>query len=248
MRRFRIRPEDVAGDRLTLSAEETRHLTRVLRLGVGDVVEALDGAGTMLTVRIERVDRRGAEAVVLARATHPTESPLRLTLAQGMAKGDKLESIIRMATELGATAIVPLATARTVLTIERGGGASRLARWRRVAQEAAKQSGRSVVPDVTLPQTLEAWLAAREATDVLVCLWEGAEAPIVSRLPKPPVAHATLVVGPEGGLEPGEAQTLEKAGAIVGNLGSRILRTETAGPVGLALLQERYGDLGGGPA
>jgi len=248
VRRFRIRPEDVAGDRLTLSAEETRHLTRVLRLGVGDVVEALDGAGTMLTVRIERVDRRGAEAVVLARASHPTESPLRLTLAQGMAKGDKLESIIRMATELGATAIVPLATARTVLTIERGGGGSRLARWRRVAQEAAKQSGRSVVPDVTLPQTLEAWLAARETTDVLVCLWEGAEAPLVSRLPKPPVAQVTLVVGPEGGLEPGEALTLEKAGAIVGNLGSRILRTETAGPVGLALLQERYGDLGGGPA
>jgi len=186
--------------------------------------------------------------VVLARAEHPTESPLRLTLAQGMAKGDKLESIIRMATELGATAIVPLATARTVLTIERGGGASRLARWRRVAQEAAKQSGRSVVPDVATPQTLEAWLAAREATDVLVCLWEGAEAPLVSRLPKPPVTHATLVVGPEGGLEPGEAQALEKAGAILGNLGSRILRAETAGPVGLALLQERYGDLGGGPA
>ena len=248
MRRFRIRPEDVAGDRVTLSAEETRHLIRVLRLGVGDVVEALDGAGTMLTVRIERVDRRGAQAVVLARAPHPTESPLRLTLAQGMAKGDKLEGIIRMATELGATAIVPLGTARTVLTIERGGGASRLARWRRVAQEAAKQSGRSVVPDVTPPQTLEAWLAAREATDVLVCLWEGAEAPLVSRLPKPPVTHATLVVGPEGGLEPGEAQALEKAGAILGNLGSRILRTETAGPVGLALLQERYGDLGGGPA
>ena len=248
MRRFRIRPEDVAGDRVTLSAEETRHLIRVLRLGVGDVVEALDGAGTMLTVRIERVDRRGAQAVVLARAPHPTESPLRLTLAQGMAKGDKLEGIIRMATELGATAIVPLGTARTVLTIERGGGASRLARWRRVAQEAAKQSGRSVVPDVTPPQTLEAWLAAREATDVLVCLWEGAEAPLVSRLPKPPVTHATLVVGPEGGLEPGEAQALEKAGAILGNLGSRILRAETAGPVGLALLQERYGDLGGGPA
>jgi len=248
VRRFRIRPEDVAGDRVTLSAEETRHLTRVLRLGVGEVVEALDGAGTMLTVRIERVDRRGAQAVVLARAPHRTESPLRLTLAQGMAKGDKLEGIIRMATELGATTIVPLGTARTVLTIERGGGASRLARWRRVAQEAAKQSGRSVVPDVTPPQTLEAWLAAREATDVLVCLWEGAEAPLVSRLPKPPVTHATLVVGPEGGLEPGEAQALEKAGAILGNLGSRILRTETAGPVGLALLQERYGDLGGGPA
>jgi len=248
VRRFRIRPEDVIGDRVTLSAEETRHLTRVLRLGVGDVVEALDGAGTMFTVRIERVDRRGAEAVVLARAAHPTESPLRLTLAQAMAKGDKMESIIRMATELGATSVVPLATARTVVTLERGAGASRLARWRRVAQEAAKQSGRSVVPDVASPQTLESWLTGREAVDLLVCLWEGAEASLVSRLPNATVTHATLVVGPEGGLEAAEAHALEKAGAIVGNLGSRILRAETAGPVGLALLQERYGDLGRGPA
>jgi len=247
VRRFRIRPEDVVGDRVTLGVEETRHLTRVLRLGAGDVVEALDGAGTMLTVRIERVDRRGAEAVVLARASHPTESPLRLTLAQGMAKGDKMESIIRMATELGATLVVPLATARTVVTLERGAGTSRRARWRRVAQEAAKQSGRSVVPDVSSPQTLEAWLAAREVGDLLVCLWEAAETPIVSRLPKAPVSHATLVVGPEGGLETSEVAMIEKAGGMVGNLGSRILRTETAAPVGLALLQERYGDLGGGP-
>ena len=247
MRRFRIRPEDVAGDRVTLGVEETRHLTRVLRLGTGDVVEALDGAGTMLTVRIERIARRGAEAVILARASHPTESPLRLTLAQGIAKGDKMERIIRMATELGAIFVVPLATARTVVTLERGGGASRLARWRRVAQEAAKQSGRSVVPDVSSPQTLEAWLTAREAEDLLVCLWEAAERPIVSQLPKMPVSHATLVVGPEGGLEASEVDAIAKAGGVVGNLGSRILRTETAGPVGLALLQGRYGDLGGAP-
>lgn len=246
MRRFRVRPDDIVGDRVTLDAEETRHLTRVLRLGAGDVVEALDGAGTMLTVRIERVGRRGAEGVVLSRAAHPTESPLRLTLAQGIAKGDKMEGIIRMATELGVTCVVPLRTARAVVRIEPGRKDSHMARWQRIAKEAAKQSGRAVVPDIAPPERLDEWLRARGSEGLLVCLWEGAQALLGPQLPQSPVADATLVVGPEGGLEAAEAEALRRAGAIIGNLGARILRAETAGPVGLALLQARYGDLGGG--
>jgi len=241
-----VRPEDVAGDRVTFGAEETRHLTRVLRLGAGAVVEALDGTGTMLTVRIEMVGRRGAEGLVLSRTMHRAESSLRLTLAQGIAKGDKMERIIRMATELGATAVVPLATARVVARVE--GKAGRVARWQRVAQEAAKQSGRAVVPLISPAQPLAEWLTSRENPGLLLCLWEAAPAPLISKLPEAPVLHAELVVGPEGGLEPAEVDELGKAGALVGNLGSRILRTETAGPVGLALLQARYGDLSGGPS
>lgn len=248
MRRFRIRPEGIVGDHVIFDPEETRHLSRVLRLGTGDLVEALDGAGTMLTVRIERVGARGAEGTVLSRAAHRTESPLRLTLAQGIAKGDKMETIIRMATELGVTHVVPLATARAVVKMEAGKQGSRMTRWQRVAQEAAKQSGRAVIPDIAPPQSLEAWLAGRETGGLLLCLWEGAPTPLVPQLPPPPVAHATLVVGPEGGLEAVEAEALGKAGGVVGGLGTRILRTETAGPVGLALLQARYGDLGGGTA
>ena len=245
MRRFRVRPEDIVGDHVTFDPEETRHLRRVLRLETGDIVEALDGAGTMLTVRIELVGTRGAEGAVLSRATHRTESPLRLTLAQGIAKGDKMETIIRMATELGVTHIVPLATARAVVKMAPGRKGARVTRWQRVAQEAAKQSGRAVIPDIAPPQPLDRWLAAREPAGLLVCLWESARAPLFPQLPPPPIAHATLVVGPEGGLEAAEAHALGKAGAVVGCLGTRILRTETAGPVGLALLQARYGDLGG---
>lgn len=246
MRRFRVRPENIVADRVTFDAEETRHLTRVLRLGAGDIVEALDGAGTMLTVRIERVSPRGAEGAVLSRAAHRAESPLRLTLAQGIAKGDKMESIVRMATELGATHIVPLVTVRAVVRMEPGRKGPRWARWQRVAQEAAKQSGRSIVPDIDPPRQLDEWLASREHEGLLICLWESAHSAIVPQLPLPPIAEATLVVGPEGGLEAAEAEALGKAGAIIGSLGARILRTETAGPVGLALLQARYGDLGGG--
>ena len=250
MRRFRVRPENIVGDRVIFDADETRHLRRVLRLGAGDVVEALDGAGTMLTVRIESAAPRGAEGTVLSRSAHRTESPLRLVLAQGIAKGDKMETIIRMATELGVTQVVPLATARAVVKFEPGRREARLSRWQRVAQEAAKQSGRAVVPEIARPQPLDEWLAAQSSAKssggLLVCLWEGALTALVPQLPRAPIDEATLVIGPEGGLEAAEAGALEKAGAVVGNLGGRILRTETAGPVGLALLQARYGDLGGG--
>ncbi len=246
MRRFRVRPENIVGDRVIFDADETRHLRRVLRMGAGDVVEALDGAGTMLTVRIESAAPQGAEGTVLSRSAHRTESPLRLVLAQGIAKGDKMETIIRMATELGVTQVVPLATARAVVKFEPGRREARVSRWQRVAQEAAKQSGRAVVPEIVRPQSLDEWLASRSSRGLLVCLWEGALTSLVPQLPRAPIDEATLVIGPEGGLEAAEAGALEKAGAVVGNLGGRILRTETAGPVGLALLQARYGDLGGG--
>ena len=246
MTRFLIRPEGIAGERVTFDAEETRHLTRVLRLGPGDIVEAFDGMGNVLTVRLERVGGRLAYGALLARAALRSESPLHLTLAQSIPKGDKIEGIIRMATELGAARVVPLVTARTVVRVEPGRPGPRLSRWQRVAKEAAKQSGRAVVTEVTPPQRLAVWIEARETSELLVCLWEDAREPLGPQLPQRPVSRATVVVGPEGGLEQAEADALRAAGAIVGGLGPRILRTETAGPVGLAILQMRYGDLGGG--
>ena len=246
MTRFLIRHEGIAGERVTFDAEETRHLTRVLRLGPGDIVEAFDGIGNVVTVRLESASGRLACGTLLAREALQSESPLRLTLAQSIPKGDKMEGIIRMATELGAARVVPLVTARTVVRVEPGRPGPRLSRWQRVAKEAAKQSGRALISEVTPPQSLAAWIAARETDGLLVCLWEDAPESLGPQLPPRPVSRATVVVGPEGGLERAEADALRAAGAVVGGLGPRILRTETAGPVGLAILQARYGDLGGG--
>ena len=120
MTRFLIRREGIIGEHVTFDPEETRHLTRVLRLGPGDIVEAFDGMGNVLTVRLERVSGRGAEGTLLTRAALQSESPLHLTLAQSIPKGDKMEGIIRMATELGAARVVPLVTARTVVRVEPG--------------------------------------------------------------------------------------------------------------------------------
>lgn len=246
MTRFLIGHGGIVGERVTFDAEEARHVTRVLRLGPGDILEAFDGMGNVLTVRLERSKGRQVSGTLLATAAFESESPLHLTLAQSIPKGGKMEDIIRMATELGAARVVPLVTARTVVRVEPERPGPRLSRWQRVAREAAKQSGRARIPDVTAPQSLAAWIAARVTGELLVCLWEDASEPLAPLLPPPPVSRATVVVGPEGGLERAEADALRAAGAVVGGLGPRILRTETAGPVGLAILQMRYGDLGGG--
>jgi len=242
--RFHIRPEAVRGGRVTFDAEETHHLARVLRLKTGAVVRTVDGRGHELTVRLTRIGARAAEGDIVDCAVRASESPLSLTLAQGIPKGDKLEAIIRMATELGVTRVIPLLCERTIARPDPKEPSHRLLRWRRVAKEAAKQCGRAVIPDVRPPITLGQWLAEPPAPGLLLCLWEGERTPLAMVLPGSPPACATVVVGPEGGLTDEEARSLRSAGALLAGLGPRILRTETAGPVALALLQSRYGDLG----
>lgn len=243
MARFFVRPEAIDGDRVRFDALEARHLGRVLRLGPGDIVLAIDGRGRQLTVRLIDVGARAAEGVILEDGALDTESALDLTLAQSIPKGDRMETVIRMATELGVRHVVPLVTARSVTRVEGEGHDGRLRRWQRIAREAAKQCGRAAIPEVSPPAGLAAWLAGLRGEGLLVCLWEGERVGIAERLPEPPVTRATLVIGPEGGLAPEEVDALRGAGAVVGGLGPRILRTDTAGPVGVALLQARYGDL-----
>jgi 16S rRNA (uracil1498-N3)-methyltransferase len=204
----------------------------VLRLGRGDIVEAFDGLGNVLTVRLQRVGGRFAEGALLARAALRSESPLHLTLAQSIPKGDKMEGIIRMATELGAARVVPLVTARTVVRVEPERAGPRLSRWQRVARESAKQTGRAVVIEVTTPKRLVSWIAARETEGLLVCLWEDAREPLGPQLPQGPVSRATVVVGPEGGLERAEHALGTRTPSSEGLAPHS--RTETAGPVGLA--------------
>ena len=244
MARFLVRADAVEGDRVRFDAAEARHLGRVLRLGPGDVVHAVDGHGHEWTIRLTEVGPRSAIGDVLDRRSRPRESPLALTLVQGLGKADKMDVIVRMATELGVARVAPVITERTVAGAEPARWPARHGRWQRVAREAAKQCGRAVAPTVDAPRSLDTWLDEPGDRGLLVCLWEGATAPVGRALPAPPITHATLVIGPEGGLAAREVERLERAGAIVAGLGPRILRTETAGPVAIALLQHRYGDLG----
>jgi len=244
MRRFTLPPEGLTGGRVTFDAGESRHLTRVLRLRPGDTVVATDGAGRDYTVRLESVGE-AATGTVLAEAAGVSASPLAITLVQGVPKGDKLEAIVRAATELGVARVRPALCARTIVRLEPARWRERARRWQRVAREAAKQSGRAVIPEIEPPRPLAEWLEASEPADLALCLWEGGGAPLGGLLAGAAVPRSALVVvGPEGGLAQAEVEAARARGLTVVSLGPRILRVETAGPAVVAILQSRFGDLG----
>jgi len=246
-RRFTIRPEQRDGDRVAFDREESHHLARVLRLAAGDTVLAVDGRGQEFTVRLDRVGS-AVTGIVVAVATHDTTSPFAITLVQGVPKGDKFETVIRGVTELGAARVAPALTARTVVKLDPARSAARAERWARVAREATKQCGRSHVPVVETPRPLGAWLTEPADAGMLrLCLWEEESAPlarVLGDLPAAPRA-ASIVIGPEGGLTPDEVALARREGWLVVGFGPRLLRTETAGPAVVAVLQFHYGDLGG---
>jgi 16S rRNA (uracil1498-N3)-methyltransferase len=241
MRRFTLPPERVVDGRVTFDAAESRHLTRVLRLGPGDTVIATDGGGRDYTVRLDSIGD-AATGTVLAVAHGVPESPLAVTLVQGIPKGDKMEAIVRAATELGVTCVRPALCERTIVRLEPGRWRERARRWQRVAREAAKQCGRAVIPEIDAPRRLAECLD--RAADVRLCFWEAGGVPLHEALAIPAAPRsALLVVGPEGGLAPGEVDAARGHGLTVTSLGPRILRTETAGPAAVAILQARFGDL-----
>ncbi|MBI3636929.1 MAG: 16S rRNA (uracil(1498)-N(3))-methyltransferase [Candidatus Rokubacteria bacterium] len=244
MRRFTIAPERIAGDRVAFDMDETRHLVRVLRLGPGDLVTASDGAGHDYTVRIESGGER-ATGTILGVAAGRAESPFAVTLIQGVPKGDKMEAIVRATTELGVARIVPALTERTIVRLEPGRWRERARRWQRVAREAAKQCGRAVVPDVESPVPLGDAMARAGHAPLRLCLWEGDAPPLVTvLLASDTPASVSVLVGPEGGLARAEVDAAVAAGFRIASMGPRILRTETAGPAVIAVLQSRFGDLG----
>ncbi len=245
VRRFTIAPEHVAGDRVVFDRDETRHITTVLRLGPGDLVVAADGRGRDYTVRIERLGP-GVVGTVVAVTDSRAESPLALTLLQGIPKGDRMEAIVRAATELGVVRVLPVIAERTVVRLEAARWHERARRWQRVAREAAKQCGRAVIPTVEAPRPLPEGLDLAGA-DLRLCLWEGDAPPLDAVLAAGLGAprSAAVLVGPEGGLARAEVEQAARRGWRAARLGPRILRCETAGPAVLAVLQARYGDLAG---
>lgn len=242
------------GDPVTFDRDETRHLARVLRLRPGDTIVASDGSGRDLTVRLETIGETATGTVLGVTAGAP-ESPLRLTLLQGIPKGDKMETIVRAATELGVARVWPVVAERTVVRLEPGRWRERARRWQRVAREATKQCGRTVIPEVDIPRPLAEWLDRLEPpapAELRLCLWEGEAPPLHHILaPQPRVldrapraTDALLLIGPEGGLAREEVERARAHGFVVTSLGRRILRTETAGPAVAAILQWTLGDLG----
>ncbi len=215
----------------SIVGEDARKLKLVLRARIGDEIEILDSAGARYRGPIERLDR---DASVLPRERIPESAPehaLRFTLAQGIPKGSKMDYVVEKASELGVARLVPLLTERC---IARDCSPGKRERWQRLARSAALQCGRSEPMEILAPVALDALLAEATQYDALLMPWE--LAPLQSPLPLLRDAlggaqSALGLVGPEGGFSADEAERAGAAGAVMLRLGSRILRTETAGVV-----------------
>ena len=236
-RRFFAPPSafDFTKRTITLTADEARHLREVLRLKPGDGVSVFDGAGKEFRARVAQARRDFAE-LDLDEEIQPArpESPLQITLAVALLKGEKFDLVVQKATELGVTKIVPLMTRFADIKLRDESDASkRVARWQRIALEAAKQSGRAVVPDVTLPVSLALLL------DGSCILFSEKGGHGLTEVPNP----ITAIIGSEGGWSDEELDEARAAGAHIVTLGGRILRAETAAIAFTALLQHRFGDL-----
>jgi len=238
MRRIHLPPERIGAARAELTAEARHYLRDVLRLSPGDEVELFDGRGGAWPARLEP----GWEALSLGERRAAAAAGPAVHLLFALAKGEKVDLVVQKATELGAARVAPFAAERSVVRLEPEKGVERTVRWRRIAEEAARQCGRADVPEVAAPAPLEAALAAVPPGFRLVVLHGEGGAPLAA-LPLEGAPGLALVVGPEGGLTAEELRTCDAAGALRATLGPRTLRAETAAIVAVALAQAAVGDL-----
>ena len=226
---------------LALPQQAAEHVVRVLRMNAGDMLTIFNGDGYDYAATLISIGKRDVTVRIEEREQIDNESPLRLTLAQGVARGEKMDLIVQKATELGVSRIVPLFTERSEVKLDAARAEKRLLHWRAVAASACEQSGRVCVPEVTAAQTLQEWLKnlADDGAQRLALLPEGTRRARELRFSD---AGGLLVVGPEGGLGDRDVSALQDAGFQGLRLGPRILRTETAGLAALAALQALHGD------
>jgi len=238
---------DPGDETVILPREEAEHLSRVLRLGVGDSVAVFDGRGHEFLARVLSIARGATGEVrvqVLSRVDPPAEPAVALTLVQAVLKGDKMDDVVRDAVMMGVAAVQPMVTARaeiTVAALMRG----KVERWRRVAIASVKQSRRAVLPEVRVPLTFDNVLAEPSGSLRLMLVEPGAaetESVDALRGHRAP-GDAALFIGPEGGWTPQEIAAARSSGVRLVTLGHRTLRADAMAIAAVSVLQFLWGDL-----
>lgn len=228
------------GKRIELEARASHYLANVLRTAVAETLVLFNGDGNEYLAEVLQVNRQKVVVRLLQVTACTTESPLHITLAQAVSKGERMDYCVQKAAELGVDVIQPLLTRRVVVRMDQKRQLKRLAHWQAVAVSACEQSGRARVPAILQPLTLDQWLGTAAIGERLVLAPEAQQK--LSQF-QPKGSSVSLLVGPEGGFEDQEVADAIAAGCQALSMGPRILRTETAGPVAIALLQASSGDL-----
>lgn len=244
MPRFFVDSSYQPGDLIALPDEVARHV-QVLRLQPGDALVLFNGRGGQYDAQLVELGRRSALVQIGEFQAVEAEPPYRVTLAQGIAGGDKMDWLIEKAVELGASRFVPLAAARGVVRLVGERAARRQEHWQALVQAACEQCGRNRVPEVAAPRELAGWLEALPAAaadgELRLMLSPRASHSFDALPAAAPPGEITLLIGPEGGLAPDEEHGAAARGFVPLALGPRVLRTETAGIAVLAALAARWG-------
>jgi len=245
-RRFFIAPELIDGDTVKLDDATARQITKVLRLREGDRICLLDGRGNLHDSQLSSTARNDTTAKILSSSLCQNEPVLDFTLAICLPKGDKLELIVQKCVELGISRIVVVESERTVSHLDDARASDKMTRWRRIAAEAAEQSGRGIIPEMSGIIDFADLAAIISETDLAIVAWEEEHQSTLKQIlrAQPDAKSALLIIGPEGGLSESEVELVKSAGAKSVSLGRRVLRSETAAIAACAVVMyELEGEL-----
>jgi 16S rRNA (uracil1498-N3)-methyltransferase len=254
MQRYFVAPEQLVQNTATITGDDAHHISRVMRAREGEAILVANGVDRTVEAVITSLEKDRVTATVIRELGMDSEPRVQVWLAQSLPKGDKLEMVIQKCTEIGATRIIPFLSERTVVQYDTKKEAKRLERWRKIAKEAAEQAHRCTIPDVDAPLSFREILKLSQTADLrLFCYEKEAGTQLrevlsswINELPSDADGKTVVVmVGPEGGFSEREASDAEENGFQPVGLGSRILRTETAGMVALTCILYETGEMGG---
>ncbi|MBE5804977.1 MAG: 16S rRNA (uracil(1498)-N(3))-methyltransferase [Clostridiales bacterium] len=242
MHRFYADESGIVDGLVRLNAEDAHHAQRVLRMRVGETAQIFCDARRYTA---EITDMDDGVTLRILEELPSTEAALRITLYQGLPKADKMELITQKAVELGAARVIPVAMSRCVVQLNAKDAAKKQERWQKIAREACKQSGRCMMMPVDAPISFKELLRRLSSHAAAIVPWEDAQGYSLRTFHQehPEVRDLAIVIGPEGGMSPGEINQMKEAGCCSVTLGPRILRTETAGLSAISALLCLYGDM-----
>jgi 16S rRNA (uracil1498-N3)-methyltransferase len=242
MHRFFIKQEDIYNDGITIEGEDVQHISKVLRLKEGDKIVLCDQTGTDYNVAIESISKHTVKTIIIDKVSSKGEPTIEVVLYQGIPKSTKMDLIIQKCTEMGITRVVPVFTTRTIVKLEsEKDEAKKVLRWTKIAEEAAKQSARGIVPHIDMPMNLEQALMDSRKLDIVLMPYELEKDMSVKAALQGKIAKSVgFFIGPEGGFNAPEIVRAKQNNVIPVTLGSRIMRTETAGFAMLTCIMYEY--------
>lgn len=247
MPRFFIENIDrMPGEGITISGQDAVHISRSLRMKAGESLTVCGGLGFDMLCEITGFYGDTVELKVMEKVATESEPSVKITLYQGLPKGDKLELIIEKTIELGVCEIVPVLMQRSVSRPDAKSAAKKQERYQKQAVSAAKQCGRGVIPTVAPMIGFSVMTAKLKQHQAVILFYECGGEPlssVIGMINAEGVTDIAIVIGPEGGFDPAEAETLQTAGAFTATLGKRILRTETAPIAAIAAIMYATGNM-----